>query len=178
MTIHEERIPAARLEPTRRSFFGWISAAAATLIGLGLAVPLIGYVVSPALKRREESWTDVGAVAAMPEREPVQLEYVKTTRDGYMESRVRKAVWAVKQEGGQVTAYSPMCTHLGCGYSWNAADRRFECPCHLSKFSIDGQVIGGPAPRPLDRLPTKIENGRLQVIYKEFKAGLPRAVEL
>jgi menaquinol-cytochrome c reductase iron-sulfur subunit len=45
-------------------------------------------------------------------------------------------------------------------------------------FDLNGAVLGGPAPRPLDRLPVKIDNGRLYVIYKEFKAGLPKSMEL
>lgn len=162
----------------RRTFFRRMTALAMSIVGLGLAVPLVGYVVSPALKRKEGQWTDIGAVDGLPVAEPAQLEYVTTARDGYMESRVRKAVWAVKQADGHVTVYSPTCTHLGCGYTWNPAEQRFECPCHLSKFSVSGEVLGGPAPRPLDRLPSKIEQGRLLVIYKEFKAGLSRSVEL
>jgi menaquinol-cytochrome c reductase iron-sulfur subunit len=162
----------------RRGFFRRMTAFAVSIIGLGLAVPLAGYVVSPALTRREGQWTDIGPVDRLPVGEPTQLEYVTTARDGYMESRVRKAVWAVKQRDGEITVYSPMCTHLGCGYTWDAADQRFECPCHLSKFSVSGEVLGGPAPRPLDRLPSKVEQGRLFIIYKEFKAGLPRSVAL
>ena len=45
---------------TRRTFFGWVTKVAAGLIGIGLAIPLAGYVISPALKRRERSWVDVG----------------------------------------------------------------------------------------------------------------------
>jgi Rieske Fe-S protein len=37
------------------------------------------------------------------------------------------------------------------------------CPCHTSFFSIEGQVLSGPAPRPLDRYVTRIENNRLQI---------------
>ncbi|HEU4684225.1 MAG TPA: ubiquinol-cytochrome c reductase iron-sulfur subunit [Nitrospira sp.] len=150
---------------------------AASVIGLGLAIPLAVYVASPALKRREAQWTDIGAVDQVG-AEPKQLEYVTTVRDGYMVSRIRKAVWAFKRPDGDVVVYSPLCTHLGCGYAWNGAEHRFECPCHLSKFSISGEVIGGPAPRPLDRLPSRVENGRLLILYKEFKAGLPKKVEL
>ena len=150
----------------------------ASVIGLGLAIPLAGYVVSPALKRREARWTDIGPVDQLTAGNPKQLEYVTTARDGYMESRIRKAVWAVKGSDGEVVVYSPMCTHLGCGYTWDAGDGRFECPCHLSKFSVSGEVIGGPAPRPLDRLPSRVENGRLLIIYKEYKAGLSKKVEL
>jgi menaquinol-cytochrome c reductase iron-sulfur subunit len=43
---------------------------------------------------------------------------------------------------------------------------------------VNGKVIAGPAPRPLDRLPVKVENDHLFVIYKEFKAGTPQQIEL
>jgi len=163
---------------TRRTFFRWATGAAAALIGLGLAIPLIGYVISPALKRREHSWVEVGSVDELPVGKPKPLDYVQTIQDGWMESRTQKAVWAVKQTDGQVTVFSPMCTHLGCGYRWEDADRKFKCPCHGSIYDAGGKVLGGPAPRPLDVLPSKIEDGKLFVIYKEFKAGLSKSVEL
>ena len=156
---------------TRRTFFGWVTKVAAGLIGFGLAIPLAGYVISPALKRRERSWVDVGGVGDVPVGEPKQLDHVTTLQDGYQQSRSQKAVWAVKQPDGQVTVFAPKCTHLGCGYRWAAEEKQFLCPCHGSRFGIDGQVLAGPAPRPLDRLPVKIENGRLLVVYQEFKSG-------
>jgi menaquinol-cytochrome c reductase iron-sulfur subunit len=73
--------------------------------------------------------------------------------------------------------FSPLCPHLGCGYRWEGTERKFKCPCHGSVYAITGEVLAGPAPRPLDTLPTKVENGRLLVIYEEFKAGLPAKVE-
>src|SRR5215831_15982142 len=103
---------------TRRRFFQWVTRAAAGFIGLALAVPIIGYVISP------------------------------------------------------------ICTHLGCGYHWDAADRKFKCPCHGSVYDVTGQVLAGPAPRHLDDLPSKVENGRLLVMYKEFKSGVRERVEL
>jgi len=163
---------------TRRTFFRWVTTAAAGLIGLGLALPLIGYVISPALKRREQPWVEVGTADELPVGVPKQLEYVQTIQDGWMESRTQKAVWAVRQADGGVTVFSPICTHLGCGYRWEEADRKFKCPCHGSVYGADGKVLAGPAPRQLDVLPSKIENGKLLVIYKEFKAGLSASVEL
>lgn len=44
-----------------------------------------------------------------------------------------------------------VCTHLGCLPKWVPTNFRFECPCHGSKFELDGQWIEGPAPRHLDR---------------------------
>jgi len=163
---------------TRRRFFQWATRAAAGLIGLGLAVPLIGYVISPALKRRAQSWVDVAAENELAVGEPKQLEYVATVQEGYLQTKLQKAIWAVKQADGQLTVFSPMCTHLGCGYHWDAAERKFKCPCHGSVYDVTGQVLAGPAPRHLDALPSKIEQGRLLVVYKEFKSGVREQVEL
>ncbi len=161
---------------SRRRFFAWVTALATSLIGAGLAVPLLGYVIGPALRRREPVWVDVGRVDDLAVGKPAQLDYVMTLKDGWMETKAHKAVWAIKQATGEVTVFSPLCTHLGCGYRWDTD--RFACPCHGSVYDIAGTVLGGPAPRRLDVLPSKVENGRLLVVYKEFKAGLPTAVEL
>jgi menaquinol-cytochrome c reductase iron-sulfur subunit len=155
-----------------------MTAAAAGFIGVGLAIPLIGSFIAPAFMRRKRDWVDVGAVDELPVGRPRQLDHVTTIRDGWMETKSQKAVWAVKQSGGDVTVFSPICTHLGCGYRWDDEQNRFLCPCHGSSFDVSGQVLSGPAPRPLDPLPTKVENGRLLVMYKEFKSGQSRSVEL
>ena len=50
-----------------------------------------------------------------------------------------------------VAAIYKVCTHLGCIYAWNTANDRFECPCHGSKYRLDGRRVESPAPRTLDR---------------------------
>ena len=50
-----------------------------------------------------------------------------------------------------VAAIYKVCTHLGCIYAWTPANNRFECPCHGSKYRLDGRRIESPAPRTLDR---------------------------
>jgi quinol---cytochrome c reductase iron-sulfur subunit, bacillus type len=110
--------------------------------------------------------------------QPKQLLHATTVQDGYMETKAVKSVWAVKAPNGEIKVFSPLCPHLGCGYRWDNDNQKFTCPCHGSVYSITGQVLAGPAPRPLDDLPEKIDNGRLLVIYKEFKSGLPKKVEI
>ena len=163
---------------TRRRFFEWVIAASAGLIGVSLAVPLVGYLISPALKRRAQSWVDVASASELPAGIPKQLDYVATVHDGYLETKSQKAVWAIQQADGEVTVFSPMCTHLGCGYHWDSTAHQFKCPCHGSVFDISGRVVAGPAPRPLDVLPSKVDNGRLLVVFKEYKSGVSRQVEL
>jgi Rieske Fe-S protein len=60
-----------------------------------------------------------------------------------------KPIMIVRGEGNNFTAHSLKCTHLGCTVGWNEAARSFDCPCHGSRFNLDGTVLKGPAKRPL-----------------------------
>jgi cytochrome b6-f complex iron-sulfur subunit len=55
------------------------------------------------------------------------------------------------------------CTHLGCTVPWVAGEKQFHCPCHGSLYNDKGEVIGGPAPRPLDLFPITLVDGNLVV---------------
>ncbi len=59
--------------------------------------------------------------------------------------------WLVKQDA-EIVAFDDRCTHLGCRQNWNPGENRFECPCHGSIFDIDGNVLRGPATKPMPRL--------------------------
>ncbi len=58
-------------------------------------------------------------------------------------------VAAYRDPGGTVHAVSPVCTHLGCTVTWNTAETTWDCPCHGSRFTCDGNVIQGPAVKDL-----------------------------
>jgi nucleotide-binding universal stress UspA family protein/nitrite reductase/ring-hydroxylating ferredoxin subunit len=61
-------------------------------------------------------------------------------------------VAAYKDESGQIHAFSPRCTHMGCTVGWNEADRTWDCPCHGSRYTYEGDVIRGPAKRGLSKI--------------------------
>jgi nitrite reductase/ring-hydroxylating ferredoxin subunit len=55
-----------------------------------------------------------------------------------------------RDEDGALHAVSLRCTHLGCLLRFNGAERSWDCPCHGSRFDVDGNVLEGPAVRPLE----------------------------
>jgi cytochrome b6-f complex iron-sulfur subunit len=60
-------------------------------------------------------------------------------------------------------AFSWTCTHLGCTVPWAPAEGRSHCPCHQSVFDRQGRVLSGPATRPLDLMPIRIDGERVVV---------------
>jgi glycine/D-amino acid oxidase-like deaminating enzyme/nitrite reductase/ring-hydroxylating ferredoxin subunit len=60
-----------------------------------------------------------------------------------------------RDEDGSLIAVSATCTHLGCQVSWNRAERSWDCPCHGSRFAVDGSVLQGPAVHRLERKPLR-----------------------
>ena len=67
----------------------------------------------------------------------------------------------VGPEGALVMAWK--CPHLGCTVPWVEAEGKFDCPCHGSIYSTKGEVLAGPAPRPLDLYPAEIVDNQLIV---------------
>lgn len=65
-----------------------------------------------------------------------------------VEGTERVAVY--RDPAGDIHAVSPVCTHMGCTVTWNTAETTWDCPCHGSRFTCDGQVIQGPAVKDLE----------------------------
>jgi glycine/D-amino acid oxidase-like deaminating enzyme/nitrite reductase/ring-hydroxylating ferredoxin subunit len=63
-----------------------------------------------------------------------------------------RLVAASRDTDGQLTLLSADCTHMGCRVNWNQAEGTWDCPCHGSRFQATGEVLAGPAERPLERI--------------------------
>lgn len=66
-------------------------------------------------------------------------------------------------EDGGILALWQRCTHLGCTVPWREDEHRFNCPCHSSIFNTAGEVVSGPAPRPMDMFPIEIRDQEIVV---------------
>ena len=74
--------------------------------------------------------------------------------EGDIVSASGQKVAGFRDDDGALHAVSSRCTHLGCQVVWNAAERTWDCPCHGSRFDVDGDVLNGPAVTPLAPRPT------------------------
>ena len=69
----------------------------------------------------------------------------------------------VQTKNGTLIALSAVCTHLGCIVQWEKEQQNFLCPCHAGRFTPEGNVISGPPPQPLARLPVAVAKGTITV---------------
>jgi cytochrome b6-f complex iron-sulfur subunit len=74
----------------------------------------------------------------------------------------KERTFILRTEGGFL-AISAICTHLHCVVNWNEMLKKFECPCHGAKFNLNGEVLEGPPPRPLDLYKLQLVAGNVVV---------------
>jgi menaquinol-cytochrome c reductase iron-sulfur subunit len=161
--MDDSRTTAEPLETpgtTRRSFYIAAIYGLSAAIGAALGLPALAYLLVPPRMRRQSQWAEAGDISQVGHT-PLEMTFRRNRVDGWKVTSEKSTAWVVKNAGNQVLAFAPQCTHLGCAYHWDQARMEFVCPCHNSLFSIDGKVLGGPAPRPLDRYQTKIEGSKL-----------------
>ena len=94
---------------------------------------------------------NIGSAATLP------------TEDAAPQANTAGKFWLVNTQAGPKALYM-VCTHLGCLYKWNQQNSHFECPCHGSTFSREGDYICGPAPRSLDQF-------EVEMVDNEVVAG-------
>ena len=76
---------------------------------------------------------------------------------------LRGRCYISRLDDGGFLALWQRCTHLGCTVPWREVEGRFNCPCHSSIFDTVGDVISGPAPRPMDLFPIEVIDDQVLV---------------
>ena len=75
-------------------------------------------------------------------------------------------ILVVHRSNGSLTATSAICTHLGCDVDYDKNSTSLLCPCHGSKFGLDGKNIKGPASKPLKSYAVRNEDGIVVIVLK------------
>lgn len=151
---------------TRREFVTIVTATVGTVMGAAIVVPSISYVIAPALQVQvSDSWIPMGPVENFPIGVPTLVNFVRTKINGWEKTATSYGVYIVRHEGDVIKSLSNICTHLSCRVNWNETTNEYICPCHDAAFDINGAIVDGPQPRPLDEYENKIEEG---VVYIHF----------
>lgn len=115
----------------------------------------------PKLSAATDSWLDVASVSELTGPQPLSRKIVAEHITGWAITTEEHSVFVLPAKNNQVL--SAVCPHEGCEVAWDQNTNRFSCPCHESYFAPDGARISGPAPRGLDPLPMRVQDGKLQV---------------
>lgn len=147
----------------RRSFFERATQFLGALLVGGLGLPALTYLLRAPKSITPGGFVDAADLSQLKPRIPEEVSFQRIRKDGWKLITEKSTAWVVKLSDSEIVAYSPQCTHLGCAYHFEETKGEFICPCHTTNFSIDGKVLNGPAPRPLDRYPVKVQGSRLLI---------------
>jgi menaquinol-cytochrome c reductase iron-sulfur subunit len=147
-----------KIELSRRAFMDRSVKAIAAFISISLGVPAIGYLISPALQQQENQWVKLGRVSQVKPGVPTLFTVTIKQTTGWVEVETQLAYFVYTSDGKNFSVMSNICTHLGCQTHWNEVEGLIECPCHGGQFDAEGNVIGGPPPRPLKRVDFKLDD--------------------
>ena len=145
-------------------------------VGVVAAGPLIRLVLDPVGKQTvstPRAPLDLGLAARFVEA-PTKVEIVAPViKDAWAAARdVVLGAAFIRKVGDTLDARSAVCPHLGCAVGFDPKANNYLCPCHDSRFAIDGAKLTGPSERGLDQLPLQIVNGRVLLTWERYKMGL------
>jgi Rieske Fe-S protein len=128
---------------------------------------IAGILLTDLLQGRSNPWTEIydpsrikisASYNFMKENLNVAIQYADYVKpsevddvedikpgEGAVLQRGLKKVAVYKEASGNLKELSATCTHLGGVVHWNSVEKSWDCPCHGSRFSVDGEVITGPA---------------------------------
>jgi menaquinol-cytochrome c reductase iron-sulfur subunit len=181
---------------TRRDFHRIGTFLLGGLMALVLAVPGVGYLLTPILKRRgsgaetsdgaDESYFDLARLSELTEGVPKSFSILAERQDAWVRypREPLGSVWLLRQPAGSsepVIAYTAECPHLGCSVNLSADGQRFACPCHNSAFTLEGTPVNSIPPRPMDRLAVQLSDDadpRIRVRFERFRTMAEEKIPL
>lgn len=180
------------LETDRRTFHKIGSVLLGSILGLVLSVPGVAFVLSPILKKTDESAEESGdgfqpiaKISDLEEGIPRVFPILGKTTDAWVKYPEEPigAVWVIRK-GEDVTAYSAECPHLGCAVGLGPDGNSFYCPCHTSSFAFDGTAQNKIPPRGMDSLEVKLapspsgDDPEIRVKFQRFRTAIPEKTPL
>jgi menaquinol-cytochrome c reductase iron-sulfur subunit len=153
---------ASPVSPERRRFLARVSLGAGAGC-LGLAVPAVGFVIGPLLRRSPEIWRAVANVADFKMGETKSVTLIDASPLPWAGITANSAAWLRRTGNSEFVAFAVNCAHLGCPVRWVPGANLFMCPCHGGVYYADGSVAAGPPPHGLWRYPARVSGPEVQI---------------
>lgn len=183
--------PATTSEPSRRGALKLLGVLLTAAIGLVLAVPGVGFLLTPLLGGRGGKAGGFTPLARFEDLEvgvPRAFPVIESRRDAWVRYPAEPVgtVWLVRQpEGAEVPvlALSAECPHLACAVVLGPDGREFFCPCHTSAFNLKGERLNKVPPRGMDRLEVepfdpKQSGALVRVRFRRFRTMTEETIPL
>ena len=148
----------------RRWFLARMSLALGGLAAAVVGIPIIGFLLSPLIRRPPRSWRPVGAVEKFKVGDTVEVTFLDASPLPWAGVAAQTAAWLRRHSEEEFIAFSVDCTHLGCPVRWLPQADLFMCPCHGGVYYKDGKVAAGPPPKPLPRYPVRVNKGQVEIL--------------
>jgi menaquinol-cytochrome c reductase iron-sulfur subunit len=163
-----EQKPEVQTEPnrTRRALI--------TYLPIGIVAGVFGSLFTaafrflrPMVSSVSDAWIDVAHVNELSGLSPIARKLTSERTAGWAVATEEHNVYVLPAKNNKVL--SAICPHEGCEVNWESESKVFLCPCHESSFAADGSPIKGPSQRGLGTLPSRVQDGKLQVQYRFYE---------
>jgi Rieske Fe-S protein len=156
---------------SRREFIKGATAVIGGMITAVIGIPTIAYLIDPALKESvKEDWIPVGKLEEMPVGLPTPFSFTRVQVNGWERTATSHGGFVIRksEDPNDLFLLNSRCTHLACTVNWSENDQVYLC-LPRCKVRQQGEVLGGPPPRPLDRFTEfrVTDEGVLEIFYKE-----------
>ena len=155
-------------EVNRRDFIKGATVIIGGLITTVIGIPTIAYLLDPALREdTTEGWIPIGKLENMPVGVPTPFSFTLVQVNGWERTSTSHGGFVLRksEDPNDLLILNSRCTHLGCTVNWSDPDKVYLCPCHDAKVGQQGEVLGGPPPRPLER-------------YQEYRVAADGTLEI
>ncbi len=153
----------SKKEISRRDFFLKISLGLAGVSAVAVAVPVVSALIAPLLEKKNQQWRTVGKMNDFQTGTTNLVTFINADPKPYAGVTAKSSAWLRRTDQNNFIAFAANCTHLGCPVRWEKDAHLFMCPCHGGVYYANGNVAGGPPPKPLTRYEVRLLNGEVQI---------------
>jgi Rieske Fe-S protein len=164
----------------RRDFYRVGTIALGNLVALAIAIPGVAYLLDPLRRKSKQGgYQRLAKLSDLKVGEPRSFAVIEERQDAWVKYPREPvgSVWLIRRPAGskpEVVAFTAECPHLGCAVNLaeDGTSKSFLCPCHTSRFDLDGKPENAVPPRPMDALEVEISadaDPEVRVKFERFR---------